>query len=686
MKFSELFREIVGEQFPHIFLQVENDLLQYLRGYSLQKLKKTPDFLEQALNVFEDNYGATIKKLVNSFIDGLEAIGFSPVATSRYFYVYFKEIPIEPDLRTPDMWIYQRFQPFIRLLLADEWINFLADAPGNVIDKLPDSNVITPEVFEAANATRRAFPKLTQLVRARNTLRLICQDTKLIEDLLRFERVEENLQSLYFVTQILADLGELKRLNVPLIKRFIVQHQRVWSKKPTLLSAIAPSIIRCAVFLIDLLNLGLDLTPTFAEQIETVRALVETTNNPLKTKPFEFYNALLALSSIPHEIESDLSGLLQQLAFTPDILVDNPSLPRLGIIFEIIFLVNPVYTFSLEIQDQIQAYLQRFWTGDGFLAEVTDETPNPIANYFGFAIRKRVGLLQPADLAWFFKYFIVAYEHAIKAIDYAIPETVANVFYCKKFFNAFEMEPDFQPFGFPLNGDCLFLQPFLKKLLDCPSPEGTEIIRFKEPEIVQQEFQADRQIVAQEVAQLLREPQLTFKKPGSPPPIPVSTNPFAFLNPVKEGKRDGIIAQSGDLENILQEMGSSVGDLGKALNAVKTLEQRKAAPKETANMNPQASHVKQEEKTQETPESPVKTESKIKKTQKELLEEQFALDEQREKLMEWLIKAIPTATKYQMESYVAEILKMEKNNQIDAYLEFLRREKGVDTRDFPAAK
>jgi hypothetical protein len=33
MKFSLLFRDLVGEQFPRLFLQVENDLLLYLKGF-----------------------------------------------------------------------------------------------------------------------------------------------------------------------------------------------------------------------------------------------------------------------------------------------------------------------------------------------------------------------------------------------------------------------------------------------------------------------------------------------------------------------------------------------------------------------------------------------------------------------------------------------------------------------------
>ncbi len=678
---------MIGEQFPQIFLQVEGDLLNYLKEFCLKKLKQPPHFLVQPLTVYEDTYGATIKKLVNTFTDGFEAIGFSPVATSRYFYVYFKEIPVEPDLNTLDLWIYQRFRPYIQLLLVDEWINFLADAPGNVIDKLPDFNIITPDVFEKVNATRGAIPRLSQLVRALNTLRLICQDAKQIEEQIRLERVEENLQMLFFLAQILADAGELRRLNVPQIKKFVVQHQRVWSKKTTLLSASAPSTIRCAVFLIDLLNLGVEVGPIFQEQIATVRSLVETTSNPLKTKTFELYNALLALASIPHhEIESDLSSLLQQLAFTPDLLEEKPSLPRLGIIFEIIFLTNPAYTVSPELQDQIQVYLQQFWTGDGFLAEIKDDTPNPIATYFGFAIRKRMGVLQPADLVWFFKYFVAAFEQATKAIDYGIPETFANVFYCKKFFNTIEMEPDFQPFGFPLDADCLLLQPFVKQLFECPSPVAGETIRFSEPEKVQQEFQAGRQVVAQEVAQLLQEPKLIFKKPEPLPPPPAAANLFTFLNPAKTTKNDGNVTQNKDMEDILEEMGASVGNLGKALDITIVQRKRKGAAGEPTIENPQPSPVKPEKDIKETSDFQEKTDAEIKKSNLDLMEEELALGAWREKLMEWLSKAMPMASRYQMESYVAEILKMEKTGRIEAYLEFLRREKGVDTKDFPIAE
>ncbi len=385
MKFSELFREIIGEQFPQVFLQVENDLLKYLKEFSLRKLKKTPNFLEQALNVFEDSYGVIIKKLADSFTDGLEAIGFSPVVTSRYFYAYFKEIAIEPELKTPDMWIDLRFRSFIQLILAEEWINFLADAPGNVIDKFPDFNIITPEVFEAANATRGTFPKVTQLARELITLRLICQDAKQIEEQLRLERVEENLQSLYFLAQILADMGELKRLNVPLIKKFVVS----------------------------------------------------------------------------------------------------------------------------------------------------------------------------------------------------------------------------------------------------------------------------RQVIAQEVAQLLREPRLIFKKPEPLPKPPVEVNPFTFLNPVKEAKREGKITQNNDWGEILEEMDSSVGDLGKVLSTVEMPGGGRNSPRAVDNvtsMSPQSLSGKVEQGNQKTPEIHGKNDTKGKKTQMALMEEEFDLNARRDKLTEWLVRALPMATRYQMES------------------------------------
>jgi hypothetical protein len=460
-------------------------------------------------------------------------------------------------------------------------------------------------------------------------------------------------------------------------------------KKSVILGASAPSAIRSAVFLTDLLSINLDLAPVFDLLIETVRNLVEITENPLRTKPFDLYDSLLSLSSIPHEIESDLTGLLQQFAFTANILEDKPSLLRLGIIFEIIFLANPAYVVSTEIQEQIQAYLQQFWTGDGFLADIMDEIPNPIATYFGFTIRKRSGLLQPEDLSWFFHYFVVAFEHAIRNIDYAIPETVATVLFCKKFFNAFEIEPNFQPFGFPPNSSCLFLEPFIKELLGCPSPVGGDIIPFSDAEKIQKEFLVNRQVVAQEVTQLLREPRVPLKNPEVPSQPAVAVDPFSSQNPTELAKHDGIIVQNHNWEESFQEMDATVGELGKVLNTVNiprrgTVVQGAAENSTRGSIEP--SFTKIEKENQEIPASYRKNDAGIRKSKKDLLQEELALNARREILTEWLTSNLPDATKLEMETCVEEILTMEKTHQLDTYLDFLRRVKGVDTSRFPAAK
>ncbi|HMF33858.1 MAG TPA: hypothetical protein VKK79_20700, partial [Candidatus Lokiarchaeia archaeon] len=493
MRFFDLFREIIGENWPRLFLQIEDDLLNYLKEFLLTKIKKDPEFFDQQVDFFEDNFAQTLKKMVESFTDGLESIGISPAVTSRKFYFYLKEITNDPELKTPGTWIYQRFRPFIRLLLVDELVHFFEGAPGNIIEKFHDFDVISKEVYESLIVDRDKLPKFTQFVRSFNSLHGIYQDVEKIEKLLLFERMEENLQTMYFLTQILNDIEELKRLNAGMIKEFLIQNQDEWMKKTPIIGPSLPSTVLSAVTIIDLLNIQFDLSPILEKQKETIEHLLEISENPLQSKSPELYDSLLSIYTIQHEFPSELVERLKDLTLSEDLFTSDLSVPTLGAMLDIIFFLNPAYEIPENILEKMKDHVQQYRIEGGMVLEVGDDAPQPVATYYGYKIFKRINALESEDLGQFFQYFISAMEKAIKYVDYAIPETVAEVFYCKQFFNALESESDFKD--------------LVKNLLDCPTPEGEDFINFCDAEKLEEEFTSSRKMAAQEIAALLRAPR-----------------------------------------------------------------------------------------------------------------------------------------------------------------------------------
>ncbi len=67
-----------------------------------------------------------------------------------------------------------------------------------------------------------------------------------------------------------------------------------------------------------------------------------------------------------------------------------------------------------------------------------------------------------------------------------------------------------------------------------------------------------------------------------------------------------------------------------------------------------------------------------------LFDEEQALTKRREILSHWVNSKMPSATKYQIDPIVEEIIKAERVKDLEAYLRFLREVKGYDTTDFPA--
>ncbi len=493
MRFSEVFREIIGTHFPSLFLQTEENLLNYLKELLLNKIKKDPDFFDEKLDFFTDNFAQTLKKMVNAFTDGLESIGVSPVMTSRKFYSYFKEIPNEPGLNTPSMWLYQRFRPFIRVLLADEIIHFFEGSPGNIIEKFADFDIISSETYEKFKKLRDALPNFSQFIQSFNSIHQIYADMDKVENLLLFERMEENLQALYFLVQIFKDLGEHDRFNTKLIKEFLTRNQSEWTRKTPTINPASPSTILSVVTIVDTLNINTDLTPVLEKQKEQALHLLEMDANLLKAKPSELYDVLLSIYTVENELYPEIRGKISNLSLTPDLIVDDISIWSLGTILETLFLANPSSVVSVDVQKKLKSHLQRCRVDGGYSVKPGDSTANPIASYYAFRILQKVKILEPGDLKQIFKYFTTSMERLIKNVDFGIPETIAEIFYCHKFFSALENEPG--------------LTMLIEDVLECGARSEDEPIKFCEPGTLDEQFHVSRKVAAKEVQELLRSPR-----------------------------------------------------------------------------------------------------------------------------------------------------------------------------------
>ncbi len=448
--------------------------------------------------------------MVDAFTDGLESIGISPVVTSAKFYSYFKEIPNEPELNTPGMWLYQRFRPFIRILLVDEIIHFFSHEPGNIIDKFADFDIISSETYESFKRVRESIPKFSQFVRSYNSIHQIYKDMDKIERLLLFERMEENLQSLYFLVQLFKDLGELDRFNTKLIKEFLIHNQSEWTRKTPIINPTSPSTFLSAITIADTLNINIELAPFLKKQKEQVIRLLETDGNLLKSKHSELYDSLLSIFTVENELYPEIRAKLTSLTLSPDLISGEISIWTLGTIFEILFLGNPSYNLSAAIQGKLKTHLQRFRVENGYSVDPSDSTPNPIASYFAYRILHRAKILEPGDLKQLFQYFTKTLEHLIQIVDYGIPETVAEVFYCHKFFSALENEPD--------------LKNMVEGFLECGAKSGEEPIKFCDPGVLEEQFHMSRKMAAQEIQELLRSPRKSPSEPMQAGETPSVTN------------------------------------------------------------------------------------------------------------------------------------------------------------------
>ncbi|HMF32199.1 MAG TPA: hypothetical protein VKK79_12325 [Candidatus Lokiarchaeia archaeon] len=87
---------------------------------------------------------------------------------------------------------------------------------------------------------------------------------------------------------------------------------------------------------------------------------------------------------------------------------------------------------------------------------------------------------------------------------------------------------------------------------------------------------------------------------------------------------------------------------------------------------------------QEAHASPQMDEAEEKPQITSLFEEEMALNARREEILQWLQQKMPDSKRFKLEPIVEEILKAEKENDLESCLNFLGQSRNIDTSDFPA--
>jgi hypothetical protein len=260
-----------------------------------------------------------------------------------------------------------------------------------------------------------------------------------------------------------------------------------------------------------------------------------------------------------------------------------------------------------------------------------------------------------------------------------------------------------------------FLKPFVKEILECANAGGMELRLFEEPEKLQEMFSAGRQTtlqaVTQEINAILRQPKLVYGNPEEMPEPTLGTNPFnpppapepslianPFARPLDRSssvaanpENGKTVEQGGNFDDILQEMGSTLSSIGSFLDRDNAAQKGEAseAPNSEEGENLKPATNEGEEHSEEEGESFVpKTLAPGTASQSRKLaafEEGLAQEARREQLTGWLREKLPSASAYQLETYLSDILEAERRNEIHSHLDFLRKTKGIDTQDFPPA-
>lgn len=446
MKLDEALKRIVIGNLPTTVESIYQNVLNYLLEYYLQKKGCELEDLDAELDFFDEShqYEKTIKDCVRVFTDGLESLGLSPVTTSKHFYIHFKEIVQDPDLKTLNAWIQNRFAPFILEIYLEELFKFLAGSfLDSVIPKIIELDLIPDQALDELMEFKDNYPKIERIYKRFMVSTDLLDQLPKMEPLLEFQNVEQDLQALYFTYRIYAYFNWESRMDLPRIKQFLSENQPEWSEFGRMITLSRPSLLYCGLFLAFQLDAQIDTAIPLKVQKKALVSLINSQEEPLREDPFLVDTVLKLLQLLKLNLSTKFkNGLKKNAGYDLDEFEDED----LATVFKFVHLLDHFDLFddfSPEKKLQLLEILKRYETAEGaYKLFPDDEVASPDACYAAFSLAKLLGALGQIDLDHLLDFFLVSYEEGIKDVDFQIPETLADIWYSLQFFDALEELPD----------------------------------------------------------------------------------------------------------------------------------------------------------------------------------------------------------------------------------------------------
>ncbi|MHA1732737.1 MAG: hypothetical protein ACTSU5_12400 [Promethearchaeota archaeon] len=442
MNLDLALKRIVVQNLPSTLKNIYENVLLFLNEFYLTKTGKDEDVFDEVIDFFTMPYADIIKKVVTSFTDGLESLGVSPVVTSKEFYIHFKEIVQDPELKTRRDWIDKRLTPYIQEILLEELFKFLAGASDSIIPRLIELDLIPEQSLDDLVEFKEKYPKIQLLYR-----RFVVTDELLkrlpgIDEILKFTRAEENLQSLYFVYKIFQFFGWTKKLDVAPLSDFLKSRQADWSNFGYNLDLSNPSPLLCGLYLADVLDVPIDTSIPLAAQKEKLADLVENYDEPLIENPFVVDTVLKILKVLNLELSPKFrEALKKNKGFEMEKLHDRD----LSTLYKFVSLLDRFGLLQESVGpkklEEMVELLKKFQCGNAFSYFADEDECSPLASYSAFKVAQRLDALALIDVKGLLSFFLETYEDAIKFADFFIPQTLADIWYCLKFFQTLEQLP-----------------------------------------------------------------------------------------------------------------------------------------------------------------------------------------------------------------------------------------------------
>ncbi|GAB4330875.1 MAG: hypothetical protein Kow0069_38510 [Promethearchaeota archaeon] len=516
MKLDDALKRIVVQHLPDTVKTVYQSVLDYLVEYYQRKKGHGVD---DKLDFFTMDYEGIVKRCATAFTDGLETLGFSPVVTSRDFYVHFTRVIQDPSLSTLRDWIERRFFPHVKEILLEDLFKFLAGAPDSVVPKLIERNLVPAKALADLESFKAKNPKV-ELVYKRFVLsEKLLNKASRMEELLKFKRPVENLQSLYFAYKIFEFFGWTSRIDGQRVRQFLERHQDQWTHFGAHVTLSNPSPVLCGAVLANAFDAQVDTSLPLLEQKKVLEVLVNEHSEPLSEDPFLVDNVLKLLDVLKIPLSPRLEvGLKKNQGFERLEEFEDEELSKLFKFVALLKRFSMLDEFPVEKKQKVLEILKEFEVEGGVYALFSDDdAPSPEACYAAFKVAQYLDALGLLDLGALLSYFLRSYEELVEHADFQVPQTLSEVWHTIRFFSELDNLPD---------------EAFLSFLLDFLGVEVVKDVGDEVKELLPEKpVEADHGELVEDITRALAEVTSGTPPSASSAPPPPSAPPGASAAP-----------------------------------------------------------------------------------------------------------------------------------------------------------